>query len=121
MLLDLIATRYPGTRPSDIYGRIDPTLPTDHPDNAGLLDEYQAFQLDAGLAWRYHNLEKQDAAQAVHELKESIKLTGRYHGVKNIKYRKFKGELGDTHDEDDDQEEGGGVYGGALGRGTAIE
>lgn len=113
MLLDLVASRYPGTRPSDLYGR----KTEDNPDG---LDEYEAFQLDAGLAWRYHNLEKQDAAQAIHEIRESIKLTGRYHGLKNLKYRKFKGDLGDTHDDDDDQEDDG-VYGGTSGRGTAIE
>lgn len=118
-MLDLIATRYPGTKPSDLYGRIDPDLPTDHPDNQGKLDEYQAFQFDAALAFRYSNLEKQEQARHTHELREAIKLTGRFHGAKGIKYRKFKGDLGDTQDEDfDDQEDS--VYTGA-GRGSAIE
>lgn len=115
MLLDLIANRYPGTRPSDLYGLKSP----DNPDG---LDEYQAFQLDAGLAFRYSALEKQDTARYVHEIREAIKLTGRFHGAKGIKYRKFKGDLGDTHDEDfDDKSDDSGVVYTGGGRGTAIE
>lgn len=114
MLLDLIAHRYPGTKPSDLYG-------LKSPDNPNGLDEYQAFQLDAGLAFRYSNLERQDQARYVHELRESIKLTGRFHGAKGIKYRKFKGNLGDTHDEDfDSKDDDEGVYSPGS-RGTAIE
>lgn len=114
MLLDLIATRYPGTRPSELYGLRSP-------DNPNGLDEFQAFQLDAALAFRYATLEKQDQARYVHELRESIKLTGRFHGAKGIKYRKFKGDLGDTHDEDfTDDDDDAVVYTGG-GRGTAIE
>ena len=121
MLLDLIAARYPGTRPSDLYGRTDPDLPRDHPSNKGKLDEYQAFQFDAALAYRYSALERQESARYVHELREAIKLTGRFHGAKGIKYRKFKGDLGDTHDEDFDAEDNDEqVYTGG-GKGTAIE
>jgi hypothetical protein len=84
------------------------------------LDEYQAFNLDGALAHRYNTLEKEDFARAMHEIREAIKLTGRYQGAKHIKYRKFKSDLGDTHDDDglDDDE---GVYTGGSGRGTAIE
>lgn len=119
MLLDLIAKRYPGTKPSDLYGRTDPTLPAGHPDNLRKLDEYQAFQLDAGLAYRYEMLDQERAAKAMHELRESIKLTGRYHGIKSIKYRKYKGDLGDTHDDEDDDEDG--LYSGVYSKGTAID
>ena len=120
-MLDLIAKRYPGTRPSDLYGRQDDTLPPNHPDNIGKLDEYMAFQLDAALALRYDTLEKEDFARSMHEVRESIKLTGRYHGVKRLKYRRFQSNLGDTHDPDEDEDAStGGVYGG-IGKGSAIE
>lgn len=112
MLLDLIAQRYPGTRPSELYG-----LKT--PDNPTGLDEYQAFQFDGALAFRYSTLEQERFSRAMHEIRESIKLTGRYHGAKHIKYRKYKGDLGDTHDDDELDEPG--LYIGGSGRGTAID
>src|SRR3954470_20694163 len=52
-LLDLIARRYPGTRPSDLYGRKSP-------DNPNGLDDYQAFQFDGAVAHRYYNLEQEE-------------------------------------------------------------
>lgn len=85
-LLDLVARRYPGTRPSDLYGRKSK-------DNPNGLDELQAFEFDAALAFRYNAIEEDDFRREMHDLKEAIKLTGRFHGLKKLKKQKYKSQV----------------------------
>src|SRR5689334_10374627 len=52
-LLDLVAKRYPGTRPSDLYGLRSPDNPT------GLTDE-EAWELDVASAYKYDIADRED-------------------------------------------------------------
>lgn len=97
-LLDLVARRYPGTRPSDLYGRKS----EDNPDG---LDELQAWEFDSGLAYRQSLKDRDQDKRDLHEIIQAIKLTGRYHGLKKIKYEKYKSiltNLATAEDEDED-------------------
>lgn len=100
-LLHLVAKTYPGTRPSDLYGRKSPELPEG-------LDDTQAFEFDSALAYRERMKERDQERRDLHEIVQAIRLTGRYHGHKKIKYEKYKSMLRDlvtTSDEADDKEE----------------
>jgi hypothetical protein len=57
-ILDLICRRYPGSRPSDYF------------DN---LDSVQKFQLDAGLALKYHLIETDERLDMVEAIQASVK------------------------------------------------
>lgn len=100
-MLDLIARRYPGTRPSDLYGRKS----IDNPDG---LDEMQAFEFDSALAFRYSLKERNDEQATLHEITEAIRLTGRYHGIKSLKYKPFKSSVDIAEESDEDVEEDDG-------------
>lgn len=56
-LLDLVAKRYPGTKPSDYYGD---------------LDDYSAFQLDAALALKGKIRDQEHEMDVVHLLLEGM-------------------------------------------------
>lgn len=91
----MVARRYPGTKPSDLYGRKS----ADNPDG---LDDRQAWELDSALAYRYESKDKDSFRRELHEIKQAIRLTGRFHGLKQIKYEKYKSALADLHMLDDD-------------------
>ena len=92
-MLDLLSRRYPGTRPSDLYGRKSP----DNPDG---LDDYQAFQLDAALAYRYNALEEEDEQEKLNFIMNGIRAIMRTMGNKQAKPEKFHKTLGKTTDAD---------------------
>lgn len=100
-LLDLIARRYPGTRPSDLYGLKSENNPKG-------LDEIEAFEFDAALAYRYSLKERDRELATVHEITEAVRLTGRYHGIKSLRYKPYKSstDIIEESDEADDVAEG---------------
>src|SRR4051794_37777083 len=95
-LLDLIARRYPGTRPSDLYGRKSP----DNPDG---LDDYQAFQFDAAVAYRYSSLEKEDEQANLTFISNELRAIMRTMGNKQAKPEKLRRTLHKTTDADQQQ------------------
>ncbi len=74
-LLDLVAKRYPTTKPSDYMPH---------------LDEYDAWQLDSALALRYSLEEKEDFAEHLHIVKEHIKGLMKVLGAKGIKVKQYE-------------------------------
>ncbi len=96
-MLDLIARRYPGTRPSDLYGRCSP-------DNPGGLDDYQAFEFDAAVAYRYSTLEKEDEQANLTFISNELRAIMRTMGNKQAKPERFTKKLGKTSDADRQQQ-----------------
>jgi hypothetical protein len=96
-LLDLIASRYPGTRPSDLYGRKS----DDNPDG---LDDYQAFEFDAAVAYRYSSLEKEDEQAILAFISNELRAIMRTMGNKQAKPERFTKKLGRTSDTDRQQQ-----------------
>jgi hypothetical protein len=92
-LLDLIARRYPGTRPSDLYGRKSP-------DNPGGLDDYQAFQFDTAVAYRYSSLEEEDKQAIQSFYSNELRAIMRTMGNRQAKPERYIKKLGKTTDED---------------------
>ena len=58
MILDLICSRYPGTRPSQFYGQ---------------LDDYEAFQFDAAMALRGQIEDRDYDSQVLHVVLEGLR------------------------------------------------
>lgn len=85
----MIAKRY-GKRPSDIYGRADEALPLNHPRNIGKLDEYQAFQFDAGIATRYQLIDNDNDGEKLTAVLNGINSLLRAWGAKGAKHQKYK-------------------------------
>lgn len=73
-LLDLICRRY-GGRPSDYV-----------PD----LDEYEAFQFDAGIAFRYTTSDNDDDNEKLNAILNAIGAVMRTLGNKKIKHEKYE-------------------------------
>ncbi len=88
-MLDLIARRYPGTRPSDLYGRL-----TD--DNPAGLDDYQAFEFDAAVAYRYSSLEAEDDQANLTFIVNELRAIMRTMGNKQAKPERVQRILGKT-------------------------
>src|SRR3954449_10079468 len=95
-LLDLIARRYPGTRPSDLYGRLSP-------ENPNGLDDYQAFEFDAAVAYRYSSLEKEDEQYNLTFITNELRAIMRTMGNKQAKPEKIRRTLGKSSHADQRQ------------------
>lgn len=74
-LLDIVCQRY-GLRPSDLLGED--------------LDEYQAFQFDAGVAFRYHMIERDDRNRDLNTIMNGINALLRAQGQKGAKHQSYK-------------------------------
>jgi hypothetical protein len=95
-LLDLIARRYPGTRPSDLYGRWSP-------DNPAGLDDYQAFEFDAAVAYRYSSLEQEDGQVHLTFIVNELRAIMRTMGNKQAKPERIRRTLGKTSEDEQRQ------------------
>lgn len=95
-LLDLIAKRYPGTRPSDLYGRKSP-------DNLDGLDDYQAFEFDAATAYRYDALEQEAQQEQLSFIMNGIRAIMRTMGNTQAKPETYMKKLGRTSEKDQQQ------------------
>lgn len=74
-LLDIVCKRY-GLRPSDLLGED--------------LDEYQAFQFDAGVAFRYTMIERDDHNRDLNTIMNGVNALLRAQGQKNAKHQDYK-------------------------------
>lgn len=85
-LLDLVAKRYPGTKPSDYYGE---------------LDDYSAFQLDAAIALKGKIRDQEHEMDIVHLLLEGMVGIMRSQGARPKKLHKPEKIVFEDKEEDD--------------------
>ncbi len=93
----MICRRYPGTRPSDLYGRKSPS----NPDG---LDNFRAFQFDAALAYRYDAIEREDRQHDLNFIMNGIRAIMRAMGVSQAKHQPYQRKIGKTSDRERQQD-----------------
>lgn len=69
---------------------MDSRLPLDHPNNIGKLDDYQAFQFDAGIATRYELIDNDNDNEKLTAILNAINSLLRAWGAKGAKHQKYK-------------------------------
>lgn len=88
-MLDLVAKRYPTTKPSDF-------LPH--------LTDWEAWQLDSSLATRYDAIDRENRAEEMHTLIQYIKGLMKVMGAKGVKIDKFQRKIRTESDADSDDD-----------------
>lgn len=64
------------------------------------MDDYQAFQFDGAVAYRYHMLEKEDVHEKLSFISNELRAIMRAMGNNQAKPIKFHKKLGKTTDKD---------------------
>jgi hypothetical protein len=66
------------------------------------LSDYDAWQLDSSLAFRYDAIEREDQDEKIHILIQHIKALMKINGAKGVKIDKFKRSIKSQSESEDD-------------------